>query len=158
MADELTIERTYPASAPELWDLWTTKEGFESWWGPDGFRTEVKAIEARLGGMLHYDMIADTPEMIEAMRAMGRPASHETSGRFSGFEPHRHLELTQIVDFVPGVKPYDFVMRVEFFPAGNSTRMVITLTRMHDDEMTRMSRMGFTSQLGKLDRRYGVSA
>jgi uncharacterized protein YndB with AHSA1/START domain len=35
------IERTYRASVEELWELWTTKEGFESWWGPDGFRVEV---------------------------------------------------------------------------------------------------------------------
>jgi uncharacterized protein YndB with AHSA1/START domain len=28
------IERTYRATVQELWELWTTKEGFESWWGP----------------------------------------------------------------------------------------------------------------------------
>src|SRR5262249_2789651 len=29
------VERTYRAHPKELWDLWTTKEGFESWWGPE---------------------------------------------------------------------------------------------------------------------------
>ena len=28
---KLVIERTYRASVDELWELWTTKEGFESW-------------------------------------------------------------------------------------------------------------------------------
>jgi len=36
-ARKITIERTYEASIDVLWDLWTTKEGIESWWGPDGF-------------------------------------------------------------------------------------------------------------------------
>ena len=55
-------ERTYRAWAEELWDLWTTKKGFELWWGPEGFRVEVRTLEARTGGALHYDMIVDAPE------------------------------------------------------------------------------------------------
>ena len=38
---KVVIERTYRAQAKELWALWTTKRGFESWWGPEGFRVEV---------------------------------------------------------------------------------------------------------------------
>lgn len=47
------IERTYRVRVEELSDLWTTKEGVESWWGPQSFRAEVHAIEARSGGALH---------------------------------------------------------------------------------------------------------
>jgi hypothetical protein len=54
-----------------LWDLWTTKKGFESWWGPEGFHVEVRTLEARVGGALHYEMIADAPEQIEAMKRAG---------------------------------------------------------------------------------------
>jgi uncharacterized protein YndB with AHSA1/START domain len=68
----VVIERTYKAQAEELWALWTTKKGFESWWGPEGFQVKVHSLEVRVGGRLHYDMIADAPEMIEAMRRMGR--------------------------------------------------------------------------------------
>ena len=28
----ITLERTYEASLKDIWDLWTTKKGFESWW------------------------------------------------------------------------------------------------------------------------------
>jgi hypothetical protein len=59
------------ASADELWEMWTTKEGFGSWWAPEGFRAEVHSIEARVNGKLHYEMIADTPEMVAAMKEMG---------------------------------------------------------------------------------------
>jgi hypothetical protein len=53
------------------------QEGFESWWGPVGFRAELHAIEPRVNGRLHYDMIAYTPEMVEAMKQMGRPSRME---------------------------------------------------------------------------------
>ena len=79
------IERTYRARVEELWELWTTKEGFESWWGPEGLRVEVHAIEARWGGALHYDMIGDTPGTIEAMKHLGLPPRHGNRCTFAEF-------------------------------------------------------------------------
>src|SRR5262249_4999618 len=72
---KIIFERTYRASVRELWDMWTTKEGFESWWAPEGLRVEVQTLEARLGGRFLYDMIADTPETIAAMEQLGLPPS-----------------------------------------------------------------------------------
>ena len=151
---KVVIERMYRARVHELWDLWTTKDGFESWWGPDGFRADVHTIDARLEGVLHYRMVADAPEQIAAMRQMGRPLSHEARARFTMFQPYDRLALTHTVDFLPGVPPYEITMTVEFFPAGDRVRMVVTLDPMHDEEFTRMSAMGFTSQLTKLDERF----
>src|SRR5262249_10746085 len=152
---KVVVERTYRARVEELWDLWTTKKGFESWWGPEGFRVEVRTLEARVGGALHYDMIADAPEQIAAMKRMGHATSHETRGRFAEIRPHARLAITHVIDFLPGVEPYESTMVVEFFSAGESVRMVVTLDPMHNEEFTRMSTMGFTSQLTKLDRRCG---
>jgi uncharacterized protein YndB with AHSA1/START domain len=126
---QLVVERTYRADPKELWDLWTTKEGFESWWGPEGFRAQVHTIEAREGGRLHYDMIADTPEMVAAMKQMGRPASHETHGRFAEFRPYQRLTLIHVIEFLPGVKPYESTIDVDFIPSGESVRMVSLCTR-----------------------------
>ena len=152
---KVVVERTYRARVEELWELWTTKDGFESWWGPEGFRVDVHVMEARLGGELRYDMIADAPEMIAAMRQMGQPVSHGTRGRFTEMKPYERLALTHTIDFLPGVAPYDNTMTVEFFPSGANVRMVVTLDPMHDDEFTKMSATGFGSQLTKLDRRFG---
>jgi uncharacterized protein YndB with AHSA1/START domain len=148
------VERTYKARVDELWDLWTTKQGFESWWGPVGFRVEVHAMEPRVGGAFHYDMIANAPEQVTAMKQMGSPTSHETRGKFSEFKRNERLVLTHVIDFLPGVKPYESTIVVEFFPAGESTRMVVALHSMHDANFTKMQVEGFTSQLSKLDTRY----
>ena len=153
---KVVIERTYRATVGELWELWTTKQGFESWWGPDGFRVEVHTLEARVGGTLHYDMIADSPMMIAAMKQMGRPASTEARATFTAIRPHDRLAITSVIDFLPGVIPYESTIVAEFFPSGETVRMVVTLDPMHDEEFTKMATQGFASQLSKLDKRYGV--
>jgi uncharacterized protein YndB with AHSA1/START domain len=152
----LVVERTYTADLEALWALWTTKDGFQSWWGPEGFRADVHVLDARLNGALHYDMVAATPEMVATMERMGQPSSTPCRGAFTGFEPHQRLVLTQVIDFLPGVAPYDSVIEVDFLPQGDGrVRMVVTLSRMHDAQFTNMQRMGFASQLTKLDRRFG---
>lgn len=153
----VVIERTYRASPEEVWALWTTKDGFESWWGPVGFRVEVQAIEARVGGPLHYDMIAATPEMVDEMRKMGQPPSHKTHGTFSALRPHDHLMLTHVIDFLPGVAPYETTIAVDLTAQGDRVRMVVTLSPHPDENFTRMSAEGFESQLTKLDQRFGAA-
>jgi uncharacterized protein YndB with AHSA1/START domain len=153
-SNKIVFERTYRATVQELWELWTTKEGFESWWGPEGFRVEVHSIEPRANGKLHYDMIADAPEMVAAMKQMGRPTSTPAQARFAEFRPLERLVLTHVIDFVPGVEPYDSTILVEFFPSGEWVRMVATVSPMHDEAFTKMSVDGFTSQLAKLDKRF----
>lgn len=155
---KIVIERTYRARPEDVWALWTTKEGFESWWGPVGFRADVHAIEARENGALNYDMVADTPEMIAAMMEMGQSASHPTRAKFSEFRPHDRLALTSVIDFLPGVEPYDSLIEVDFIPKGDAVKMLVTLSPMHNDMFTGMQVEGFTSQLTKLDDRFGASA
>ncbi|MBX3191815.1 MAG: SRPBCC domain-containing protein [Labilithrix sp.] len=151
----IVIERTYRASLAEVWDLWTTKEGFESWWGPQGFRADVHALEARVGGALRYDMVADTEEMIAAMKKVGQPPSHAVRARFTELVPRERLVLTSVIDFLPGVAAYDNDIKVDFASVGDRVRMVVTLHAMHSDDFSKMQQEGFTSQLTKLDARFG---
>ena len=150
----VVIERTYQANLNDVWELWTTKEGFESWWGPQGFRAEVQELDARVGGELRYDMIADTPEMVATMKEMGQPSSHPTRARFTELKPRERLVITNVIDFIPKVAAYESVIVVDFFASGSSVRMVVTLSPMHSDKFTQMQKEGFTSQLTKLDERF----
>lgn len=154
----VVIQRRYAAPADLLWSLWTTAEGFGTWWGPVGFRADVRRMEARAGGIVHYTMVADSPEMIAAMKAAGETGLTECRGSFTVFQPVERLELTQRIDFLPGVPAYDSRIGVELVPDGDGVRMTVTLSAMHDAPTTRMQEGGFLSQLGKLDRRFGWSA
>lgn len=151
------IERTYRAPVDALWQLWTSKEGFESWWGPEGFRAQVHELDARPGGTLRYDMIAVGAAEIAAMQQMGWATAHQVRARFAELKHHEHLLITSVIDFVPGVQAFESTITVDFFPSGDTVRMVVTLERMHDEELTRRAIMGFTSQLTKLEKRFGAS-
>ena len=150
-AEPLRLERTYTGTPEELWALWTTREGFEAWWGPQGFRVEVRRIEPRDGGILEYAMIAAAPEMIAGMKAAGQPLSHETRGVFRGVVPFEALELHHTIDFVPGVPPHEHRMRVTFTPEGAQVRMVIEIGQYHTEALTQMATEGMTSQLTKVE-------
>ncbi len=153
-AAKVVIERTYRADIEDVWDLWTTKEGFESWWGPQGFRAEVHELDARVGGALRYEMIADSAEMIAAMKQMGEPTSTSVRSRFTELRPRDRLVLTNVIDFLPNVAAYESNIAVDFFKVGDQVRMVVTLDAMHSDDFTKMQKEGFTSQLTKLDKRF----
>ena len=68
----VVVERVYRATLAEVWDLWTTKDGFEAWWGPQGFRADVHEIDARVGGTLYSDGLTaekgDAPTYIDMVR------------------------------------------------------------------------------------------
>lgn len=152
----LVLERIYPATPKELWDLWATKEGFESWWGPEGFRVEVTTLEPKVGGTLAYAMIASDPSAIEAMKNAGQETSHDVRATFSTFTPYTALALTSVIDFIPGVEAYESLIAVTFEEHPKGARMVVSLHAMHDPHWTNMQQQGFTSQLGKLDARYAA--
>ena len=146
----ITIERTFNAAIEDVWALWTTVDGIESWWGPEGFRVKVRKLEARAGGALHYDMIAAGPDQIAFMKKAGMPVSQETRATYTDVTPHTRVALNHIVDFVPGVEPYESATTVTLSARGADTHLVLTIEAMHDEQWTKMAVMGWESQLGKL--------
>ncbi len=147
---KITLERTFRASIDDVWALWTTKEGIESWWGPEGFRVEVRKLDLRPGGELVYDMIATAPAQVEFMRRAGMPVSHEARLTYREIVAPRRLAYTHAADFIPGVEPYDVDTVVELHVDADRVRMVLSFDPMHDDVWTRRAVMGWESELGKL--------
>jgi uncharacterized protein YndB with AHSA1/START domain len=148
----ITIERTFKATLEEVWDLWTTKNGIESWWGPEGFVTEVSKIDLRPGGELDYNMIAVAPEQIEFLKNVGMSATTPSQVTYAEVVRHRRLAYRSLADFIPGVEPYQVMTTVEFFPEADGVRMVMTFDAMHDEYWTNLAVMGWESELGKLER------
>ena len=148
----ITLERTFDAPIEDVWDLWTTKEGIESWWGPDGFRVKVHAIDLRPGGDLFYAMIATGPEQIEFMKKANMPLSIDHRITYTDVARHARLAYTSKADFIPGVEPYDVATMVEFHSSAQGVRMVLTFDAMHDEHWTKMAAMGWESELDKLAR------
>ncbi|HET9847729.1 MAG TPA: SRPBCC domain-containing protein [Candidatus Dormibacteraeota bacterium] len=148
----VTLERTFDAALEDVWELWTTKDGIESWWGPDGFSVRVNQLELRPGGELLYAMTATAPDQIEFMRKTGMPQTTETRIIYTEIIPRQRLAYQNIVDFVPGVTPYEVATVVEFQKTAQGVRMVLTMDAMHNDQWTQMAVMGWESELGKLSK------
>jgi uncharacterized protein YndB with AHSA1/START domain len=144
------FDRTYDAPLQDIWELWTTKEGFESWWGPQGFRVEVREMNPTVGGALFYDMIACGASEIAYMKAQNMPLSHETRGTFTVVEPLQRLALCHMIDFIPGQDPYENNMTVEFSTSPKGSRMLISVDPHPSEQWTKAQVEGMTSQLTKL--------
>jgi uncharacterized protein YndB with AHSA1/START domain len=148
----ITFERTFEAPIEDVWELWTTKAGVESWWGPEGFRVKVHAIDPRPGGEMRYLMTAVDPTIVEGMKRANLPVATEGRLIYREIALHRRLSYFHAVDFVPGVAAYDVETVVELHVAAASVRMVVTTEAMHDARWTEMAVKGWESQLDKAVR------
>ncbi len=146
----ITIERFYDADIEDVWSLWTTKDGIESWWGPGGFSVTVLELDLRPGGRLRYLMTAIDPPQVEFMKKAGMPISTESRITFTDVDPPRRLAYIQLADFIPGVAPYDVATVVELEASAAGVRMTLTFDAMHDERWTGMAVAGWEGQLGKL--------
>jgi uncharacterized protein YndB with AHSA1/START domain len=148
----VSLERTFKAPLEDVWELWTTKAGIESWWGPDGFRVEVHTLELRPGGKLVYDMIATTSENVEFLKKAGMPPTHAAHATYTEVTPMTRLAYLHAADFIPGVAAYDVQTLIELFPSADSVRMVLSFDAMHDAHWTNMATQGWEMELRKLER------
>lgn len=146
----IRLERTYTASIEDVWDMWTTKEGIESWWGPDGFSVKVRKLDLRPGGQLHYAMTATAAPQVEFMKKAGMPLTTECNATYTEVSAPHRLAYAHLADFISGVEPYTVSHLIELAPLGDRVRMVLTFDAMHDEQWTKRATMGWEMELGKL--------
>lgn len=151
-ADATVIDRTFPTSPERIWELWTTADGIGRWWAPDGFRTDVTAIDVRPGGELRYTMTAVSPEAIAFMNGAGMPLATESRKTFTDVERPRRLGYLSRIDFVPGHEPYDHLTVVVLAPVDGGTKVRMAIDPMHDQEWTDRIVAGRTNELDNLGR------
>jgi uncharacterized protein YndB with AHSA1/START domain len=144
------LERTYAATPEEIWELWTTPEGIESWWAPDGFEVEVERLELEPGGTLLYAMTATGEAQVQFMESAGMPLRTASQKTFTTVEPSRRLGYRSLVDFVPEMPPYEFLTEVELSSEPEGTHVVMTMEPLHDAEWTQRLVTGRKNELANL--------
>jgi len=149
---KITLERTFRAPPREVWELWTTRKGLESWWGPEGFVTEVRRLEVNPGGKFEYEMTATGAEQIEALKKANLPMRSRAHGSYKEVRAPKRLVYKTVADFIPGITPYEIATLVEFQIVPGGTRLTVIQDAMHNEEWTRMSEMGMGSSLDRLAR------
>lgn len=148
--DAARFERTYDAPAELVWQLWTTADGLEEWFAPDGFESRVSQLELKPGGRLHYTMTATAPDQVAFMRSAGMPLSSEVRKTFTEVALPTRLAYLSLIDFVPGHEPYEHLTTVDIVPAGDRTKVVMTVDPLHDETWTRQHRAHRGDELDNL--------
>jgi uncharacterized protein YndB with AHSA1/START domain len=150
---QFVIDRTLKSPLEKVWKMWTTKAGLEKWWGPEHFKSTVRHLDVRVGGRFEIVMTAMLPQIIAHLKASGMGESSVAKGDYTVVEPNQRLVYTNAVDFVSGVPPYPSTTVVEMcaVPSGG-TRLIVTNDVMHDEQWTAMATMGWTQQIGKLEK------
>jgi len=147
---QFTIERTINSPVDAVWRMWTTREGLEAWWGPDGFTSVVRHLDVRVGGRFEIAMTAVQPEIVRFLESSGLPTTSIAQGDYTRVTPNRGLAYTNAIDFVPGVAPYRTTTTVELIRVDEkTTRLVVTNDAMHDAHWTSMAAQGWEQQIGK---------
>ncbi|WOP18464.1 SRPBCC domain-containing protein [Raineyella sp. LH-20] len=144
------IERTVPASATRIWELWTTPEGISHWWAPEGFRTDVTRLDLREGGELIYTMTTVAPEQVAFMEQNGMPLSTESRKYFTEITEPTRLAYRSVVDFVPDHEPYEQLTEIELEPVDGGTRITMRVEPMHDEVWTQRLVAGRANELDNL--------
>jgi uncharacterized protein YndB with AHSA1/START domain len=150
-ADAIRFERVYDASVEDVWALWTTKEGLEEWFAPEGLHLEVSTLELWVGGTFNHVMTAVGAEQVAYMANRNRPPTAWVSARFVEIERHRRLRIRFDIDFLPGVEPYPYDMVMELNAEAGRVRMIVIADRHPDPDMTHGAILGLTSQLQRFD-------
>src|SRR5690349_6247230 len=134
--DEIRIERMYPATPEQVWRLWTTPEGIERWWAPDGFEAKVETLDLRRGGELRHSLTAVAPEQVQFMESAGLPLTTVATKRFTEIDEPKRLGYTSRIDFVPDVEPYEHLTEIDLEDGGGTVRVVMRMEPLHDDVWT----------------------
>jgi uncharacterized protein YndB with AHSA1/START domain len=143
------LEHDYATTADEVWRLWTTAEGIEQWWSPDGFEVAVQELDLRPGGSLVYTMTAVGPEQIEFLENHELPLVTESRKTFAEVDAPRRLAYLSLVDFA-GVDPYEHLTVVDIEPTASGVHVVMTVEPMHDEVWTERLLAGRKNELENL--------
>ncbi|MGW8328643.1 SRPBCC family protein [Streptomyces sp. NPDC055897] len=96
----------------------------------------VETLDLRPGGELVYTMTATGPEQIDFMRTAGMPLETRSHKTFTEVTPAARLCYSTLVDFVPGVEPYEFLTEVALRPTADGVDVTMTIQPLHSEEWT----------------------
>jgi uncharacterized protein YndB with AHSA1/START domain len=138
MTEVLRIERSFQASAEEVFDAWTSPEVMRRWFhcGAD-WHTPVAEVDLRVGGAVRI--------------VMRRPDGRQSGahGEYMAIDrPHRLL-MTWTFDDVPANQQ---LIELTFSEAAGTTTVILTNREIATDERRRSQDEGWRACLDQLER------
>jgi uncharacterized protein YndB with AHSA1/START domain len=126
----LRIERTYDASAEDVFDAWTNPEVLRRWWRPNqAWVTPVADVDLRVGG--RYRISMEDPES---------GTKHTAGGEYSQVSRPNRLVYTWQWEQDDGQPGHVSTVTVDFHADGERTKVVLE----HSDLVSSESRDSHT--------------
>ena len=100
----------------------------------------------------HRTFTATGPEQVEFMKGAEMPLTTEARKTFTEVLPPRRIAYRSLIDFVPGVDPYQELTVVDLTPSGDNVRVVMTMEPLHDEVWTQRLVTGRENELDNLAR------
>ncbi|MFN8016049.1 MAG: SRPBCC domain-containing protein [Acidimicrobiia bacterium] len=141
----LVVERVFPASRERVWKAWTTPEVFVQWWGPKGWVTQVKKMDFKEGGQLHYGMKCEDPEQTDwyGKTSWGLSTYNEINPQDSFKYIDEFCDENAVV--APNMPAMDISM--EFVKQDGSTKVISTSIFSSPAELEQVIEMGMQEGL-----------
>jgi hypothetical protein len=76
------------------------------------------------------------PAQITFMEQAGMPLRTEARKTYTVVEQDKRLGYLSLVDYTPGVEPYEHDTLIEFSSSGDGANVVMTMETMHDEDWT----------------------
>jgi uncharacterized protein YndB with AHSA1/START domain len=135
---ELRIERTFEASAEEVFDAWTSEEVLRRWFhaGPD-WNTPTAEVDLRVGGKVRVAM--REPDGTE----------HAMGGEYTVIDRPRRLAMTWRFDDWPEKQQ---LIELEFTEGDGRTTVVLTNSGIATGEQRDDQQVGWADCLAQLER------
>lgn len=133
---ELRVESLLNAPRTSVWRCWTDPRLLEQWFHPEGWTTEVQALELRPGGATRIVMGGPNGEVSEG------------AGVVLEVQPERRFAFTNayMPGWVPAEPPTDTPFRtmvIELSDDGSGTRYVVRALHWSAEAKERHDAMGF---------------
>ena len=135
---ELRIERTFEASAEEVFDAWTSEEVLTRWFhaGPD-WNTPTAEVDLRVGGKVRVAM--REPDGTE----------HAMGGEYTVIDRPRRLAMSWRFDDWPEKQQ---LIELEFTEGDGRTTVVLTNSGIATGEQRDDQQVGWADCLAQLER------
>lgn len=126
---DVVIERSFDVPPHIVWQMWTSPEHFEAWYGPDGATIQVVDMDVRAGGRRLVRMEFETPDGPRQMWFTGEHLEVTENQRLVYTESmsDEHGNVLSPTDVgMPGGHPTTTQVTVELEDLGGRTRMTMT--------------------------------
>ena len=114
----VVIERTFTAPIEKVWEMWSTSEGFASWYGPQGATIPTATMDVTVGGKRHICMAMEGPQGAMEMWFAGEYLEID--------EPNKLVYTEAMSDADGGLNSPATTVTVELTATDDGTHMVMT--------------------------------